>query len=253
MLITISKLEEGDRLQVNICPRQLKDGENQALTTPLSACGSAAELDNELVAQVASFVAAQVGLGMENAELARQTATKLQETETLLSVSQALASTLDVEALARQLLRHVVRGLGADLAGMWLVEDDGQSMAPLAGYHVPAEHLAQMRGIRIPLVGGHPFHEDALRRRQAVVTTDGRNDPRLPEHIRRALVERVARFPSQNGRAFELGRSWVSQARTVPAPGGHPNLAKLAVAKGDLHGMEPDPLGRPLTDRSRAV
>jgi len=62
VLITISKIEEGDRLQVNICPRQLKDGENQALTAPLSACGTATELDNELVAQVASFVAAQVGL-----------------------------------------------------------------------------------------------------------------------------------------------------------------------------------------------
>ncbi len=62
VLITISKIEEGDRLQVNICPRQLKEGENQALTTPLSACGTATELDNELVTQVASFVAAQVGL-----------------------------------------------------------------------------------------------------------------------------------------------------------------------------------------------
>ena len=62
VLITISQIEEGDRLQVNICPRQLKDGENQALTTPLSACGTATELDNELVSQVASFVAAQVGL-----------------------------------------------------------------------------------------------------------------------------------------------------------------------------------------------
>ena len=62
VLITISKLEEGDRLQVNICPRQVKEGENQALTTPLSACGTATELDNELVAQVASFVVAQVGL-----------------------------------------------------------------------------------------------------------------------------------------------------------------------------------------------
>ena len=41
VLITISQIEEGDRLQVNICPRQLKDGENQALTTPLSACGTA--------------------------------------------------------------------------------------------------------------------------------------------------------------------------------------------------------------------
>jgi PRTRC genetic system protein E len=90
VLITISKIEEGDHLQVNICPRQLKDGENQALTTPLSACGTAAELDNELVAQVASFVAAQVGLHSnlsaierelaEAERLAREEAKKKQKT-----------------------------------------------------------------------------------------------------------------------------------------------------------------------------
>jgi PRTRC genetic system protein E len=90
VLITISQIEEGDRLQVNICPRQLKDGENQALTTPLSACGTATELDNELVAQVAAFVAAQVGLHSnlsaierelaEAERLAREEAKKKQKT-----------------------------------------------------------------------------------------------------------------------------------------------------------------------------
>ena len=43
-------------------------------------------------------VAAQVGLAMENAELSRQTAGKLQETETLLSVSRTLSSTLDLDS-----------------------------------------------------------------------------------------------------------------------------------------------------------
>ena len=56
VLITVSKLE-GDQLQVNICPRQLKDGENQALTTPLCVTGTAAELDADLVPQISSFVA----------------------------------------------------------------------------------------------------------------------------------------------------------------------------------------------------
>lgn len=61
VLITVSKLE-GDQLQVNICPRQLKESENQALTIPLSVTGTAAELDADLVPQVASFVASHVGL-----------------------------------------------------------------------------------------------------------------------------------------------------------------------------------------------
>lgn len=62
VLITVSQIDDGDRLQVNICPRQLKEGENHALTTPLSVTGSAAELDTDLVSQVSTFVASHVGL-----------------------------------------------------------------------------------------------------------------------------------------------------------------------------------------------
>lgn len=75
VLITVSALEgKGGRLQVNICPRQLKDGENAALTTPLSVVGTAAELDAELVSQVRGFVeshnALSTNLGQIQAEIA---------------------------------------------------------------------------------------------------------------------------------------------------------------------------------------
>jgi PRTRC genetic system protein E len=62
VLITVSKLDDGEVLQVNICPRQLKEGENQALTTPLSVTGTPLELDAELVVQVTGFVASHTGL-----------------------------------------------------------------------------------------------------------------------------------------------------------------------------------------------
>ena len=61
VLITVSKIE-GDRLQVNICPRQLKEGENSALTVPLCVTGTAAELDADLVPQISHFVASHIGL-----------------------------------------------------------------------------------------------------------------------------------------------------------------------------------------------
>jgi PRTRC genetic system protein E len=61
VLVTVSKIE-GDRLQVNICPRQLKEGENPALTIPLCVTGTAAELDADLVPQISHFVASHVGL-----------------------------------------------------------------------------------------------------------------------------------------------------------------------------------------------
>ncbi|HEU0138917.1 MAG TPA: PRTRC system protein E [Bryobacteraceae bacterium] len=73
MLITVSKLE-GDQLQVNICPRQLKDGENAALTIPLCVTGTAAELDAELVCQVSNFVASHVGLNTNLAAIEKEIA-----------------------------------------------------------------------------------------------------------------------------------------------------------------------------------
>src|SRR5262245_43537907 len=61
VLITVSKIE-GERLQVNICPKQLKEGENPAFTVPLCVTGAAAELDADLVPQISRFVASHIGL-----------------------------------------------------------------------------------------------------------------------------------------------------------------------------------------------
>jgi len=61
VLITVSNLD-GDQLQVNICPRHLTEGENSALTIPLSLTGTAAELDADLVTQISRFVASHIGL-----------------------------------------------------------------------------------------------------------------------------------------------------------------------------------------------
>jgi len=72
VLITVSKLVEGDLLQVNICPRQLKEGENQALTTALSLTGTAVELDTELVAQLSAFVASHAGLNSNLAQIQKE-------------------------------------------------------------------------------------------------------------------------------------------------------------------------------------
>jgi GAF domain-containing protein/CheY-like chemotaxis protein len=162
-------------------------------------------------------VAAQVGLGMENAELTRQTAQKLQETETLLAVSQALASTLDVEALGRQFLRHVTNGLGADTGALWLLEDDRESMVPFAGYHVPPDSLAALRQVRIRLTDD-AFFGEAARRRQPVLSTDAANDPRMPAALRRAAPLRTVLFVPIVAQEQLIGgfvAGWLTAARDL--------------------------------------
>jgi GAF domain-containing protein/CheY-like chemotaxis protein len=116
-------------------------------------------------------VAAQLGLAMDNAELARATQSKLAETQTLLEVSRAISSTLESGALFRQLLRQVARAVGADTAGAWLLSADGQWLEPVAGYHVPPEYREAYRGLRLPVAGNERYAE-AVRTRRPLAERD---------------------------------------------------------------------------------
>ena len=66
LLITVARLD--DKLKVNVIPARIKDGEDRALTTPLSYTGSAVELDRELGTHLASYVDAHLSLGSTLAE-----------------------------------------------------------------------------------------------------------------------------------------------------------------------------------------
>jgi len=143
--------------------------------------------------QLVQAVAAQVGLAMENAELARQTQTRLAETETLLAVSRTLASTLDLETMPRHFLRHIVHALNADTAGVWLLDETGQWLEPLAGYRVPKATLEALRGVRIPITGLTVYGQ-AARTLRCVVSMEGDRDPRVPRELREAIAHRMQLF-----------------------------------------------------------
>lgn len=60
LLITIASID--GKLKVNLIPAKVKEGEEQALTTPLSFTGSAEELDAELGSHLASYVQSHLEL-----------------------------------------------------------------------------------------------------------------------------------------------------------------------------------------------
>ena len=128
-------------------------------------------------------IAAQVGLAMENVELARQTQIKLSETETLLSVSRAVSSTLDVQSLVRLFLRQVATTFGADTVGLWMVDETGQWLTPFAGYRVPSAPLTALREVRLS-IADHGIYAEAARTKRPVYSADAAHDPRLPSIIR---------------------------------------------------------------------
>jgi PRTRC genetic system protein E len=61
VLMTVTFLDE-EQIRVNVVPKKLKDGENEALTTPLSVTGTAEELDSELGPTIVGYVSSHLQL-----------------------------------------------------------------------------------------------------------------------------------------------------------------------------------------------
>ena len=61
VLLTVTHIED-DQIRVNVIPQKLKDGENAALTTPLTVTGTADDLDHDLPATLVNFVSAHLQL-----------------------------------------------------------------------------------------------------------------------------------------------------------------------------------------------
>ena len=74
-----------------------------------------------------------------NARLWEQTQQRLSETQTLLVVSQAAGSILDVTEIGRRTIREMVRALGAEMGGVWRRNGSDGDFIPVAGYHVPPD------------------------------------------------------------------------------------------------------------------
>jgi PRTRC genetic system protein E len=82
VLMTATALDD-DQIRVNVVPKKMKDGDNDALTTPLSVTGTAEELDTQLAATLVGFVASHLQMknALEKAKADMDAATKAAQAE----------------------------------------------------------------------------------------------------------------------------------------------------------------------------
>ncbi len=94
VLLTVT-LVDADQIRVNIVPKKLKDGDNDALTTPLSVTGTAEDLDAELSTTIVSFVGSHLQMKntLEKAKAEMDAASKAAQAE-----ARAKSKTADKEA-----------------------------------------------------------------------------------------------------------------------------------------------------------
>ena len=82
VLMTATALDD-DQIRVNVVPKKMKDGDHDALTTPLSVTGTAEELDTQLAATLVGFVASHLQMknALEKAKSDMDAATKAAQAE----------------------------------------------------------------------------------------------------------------------------------------------------------------------------
>ena len=77
VLLTVT-LVDADQIRVNIVPKKLKDGDNDALTIPLSVTGTAEDLDADLSTTIVNFVGLHLQMknNLEKAKVEMDAASK---------------------------------------------------------------------------------------------------------------------------------------------------------------------------------
>jgi signal transduction histidine kinase len=126
-------------------------------------------------------------VAIDRTNLVRELKGRLEESQTLLSVSQAVSSTLDLAEMMRRVSKATATALGADMVGAYLADADHRFLRPIAGYHVPPD----LRDTEPLPLTGHRFLEEAWQTRQPVASSDAQEDPRID---RAAL----SRFPHRS-------------------------------------------------------
>jgi signal transduction histidine kinase/DNA-binding NarL/FixJ family response regulator len=142
--------------------------------------------------QLLKIVADQVAIAVENARLYEgvmrlheETQERLRHTETLLAVSQDSSATLELNEILRRTTRAMVRALGADTGGAWLLSEDGSRFVPIVGYHVPKELLGALESATLKSLD--PRVSDWRRVEGPVYSSNSQEDPRFDHPIARML------------------------------------------------------------------
>jgi PRTRC genetic system protein E len=82
VLFTVTHIEE-DQFRVNVIPKKITDGENDAVTTPVSVTGTVEDLDRELPQTLLHFVSSHLELknSLERAKAEMEEASKAARAE----------------------------------------------------------------------------------------------------------------------------------------------------------------------------
>src|SRR4029453_12772358 len=148
-------------------------------------------------------LATSASVAIRNARLHDQTEERLRHTETLLAVSQDASSTLELTEILRRTTRAMVRALGADTGGAWLLSEDGSRFVPIVGYHVPKDLLGALESANLKSLD--PRVSDWRRIEGPVYASNSQDDPRFTHPIARLVPHKSVLIQSMRWKGVTIG------------------------------------------------
>lgn len=152
--------------------------------------------------QLATAIASQAAVVIENARLFDQTGQQSRESAALLEIAQSMTSTLELSSLVRVILAqlHTV----VDYTGSSVVIVDGDELEILSSRVLDPPNTPEARGLRYPLDANSRTWQ-AFRRKQTVVIDDIYEDTIYAREYRNTITEEGLKTPS-----FRMIRSWMA-------------------------------------------
>ena len=126
----------------------------------------------------AMAIGGQLALTLDNTRLYGEARERLRETTALLAVAQALSQPGPYGGVMRRTAREISRAFGADMVGIYVLDERKEALIPLAGYHVP-KHLLPLFSTRPFVLARFPILQEAWRGGQPFWSADVKNDPRI--------------------------------------------------------------------------
>ena len=127
---------------------------------------------------LAMTIAGQLALSLENIRLYAEVEGRLRETQTLLSVAEALSQPGTPDVVMRQVTREIGRATKADMVGVYFMNEQKDALVALAGDHVPHDMVAIFRE-RCVRLAEFPFVADGLAMGRTMWSPDPQHDPRF--------------------------------------------------------------------------
>ncbi len=124
---------------------------------------------------LAEALATSAAVAIRNARLHEETELRLRHTETLVSISQVIGSTLELSEVLRRTTREMVRALRADMGVAWLINPARDRFVPLVGYHIPKHVLENAPDMSLGL--DDPFFQRTGQLRAPVYSSDSPSEP----------------------------------------------------------------------------